>query len=72
LSKSSSRRPEPLDLERDLPVTEEDRQVLYALRWPRVSGSLEHANRFCTPRLGRLREQPVERPTFAGSEPFEL
>jgi len=39
---------------------------------PDRSGRLEPANRFCTPQWGRHREQVVERPTFAGAEPFEL
>ncbi|MCU0233382.1 MAG: hypothetical protein MUE90_05045 [Thermoanaerobaculales bacterium] len=59
-----------LDLERDLPTTEEDVSVLRRLRMTRVGNGLAEPRRLVAP--GWTLEAAAARPTFAGFEAFEL
>jgi hypothetical protein len=64
----SSKRPEPLDLERDLPTTAEDVAALKRIREGRRISFAEYL-RF----LSRLQlPARVPRKTHEGHEPFEL
>ncbi len=67
---NSTKRPEPLDLERDLETTAEDVEVLRRLREASRSGtSLMRLNELqLPPWLARVEE----RPTSEGWEPFDL
>ena len=59
-----------LDLERDLPATEQDILVLRQLRATATELPLVHVNRLVAPMW--TREAAAARPTFEGCEPFEL
>jgi hypothetical protein len=58
------------DLERDLPVSEDDVRVLNALRHIAIDEASRHPNRFRTP--GWTKEKTYARPTFEGAEEFWL
>jgi hypothetical protein len=59
-----------LDLERDLPTTEEDVAVLRELRGRRIDQPLVHINRLLAP--GWTLEAAAARPLFTDCPPFEL
>ncbi|HSN53474.1 MAG TPA: hypothetical protein VLT32_02325 [Candidatus Sulfomarinibacteraceae bacterium] len=59
-----------LDLEHDLPTTEEDVSVLRRLRMTRVGNGLVEPGRLVTPEW--TLEAAAARPTFEGFRPFEL
>jgi hypothetical protein len=63
----SSKRSEPLDLERDIPTTPEDVAALRRIKESRRVSFAEYL-RF----LSRLAPPPVRRKTHQGYEPFEL
>lgn len=63
----SSTRPEPLDLERDVPTTADDVAALRRIRESRRIPFAEYL-RF----LSQLLPAPRRRKTFEGREPFEL
>ena len=58
------------DLERDLPTTAEDVEVMRALRIRPVEGALTDLRRLLAP--GWTLEAAAARPTFEGCPPFEL
>jgi hypothetical protein len=59
-----------LNLEQDLPTTEEDVSVLRRLRMTRVGNGLVEPDRLVAP--GWTLEAAAARPTFEGCQPFEL
>ena len=66
----SSKRPEPLDLERDLPTTAEDVAALRRIREGRRISFAEYL-RFLS-RLAMPSGEARRRKTHEGQEPFEL
>lgn len=66
----SSKKPEPLDLEKDLPTTPEDIAALRHLRWSRRLGFADYL-RFLS-QLERPAAGAECRKTHEGYEPFEL
>lgn len=68
----SSKRPELLDLERDLPTTAEDVQVLRELRLRRTQGGWEDLLLQLSAAEPTSSDELRKRKTMAGMEPFEL
>lgn len=66
----SSKDPEPLDLEKDLPTKPEDVAALRCIRWSRRLGVADYL-RFLS-RLERPAAGAERRKTHEGHEPFEL
>ena len=66
----SSDRPEILDLERDLPTTEEDSETLWKLSRRTREDLLKNLNQLLAP--GWTLEKARSFPFFDGCEPFEL
>ena len=66
----SSKRPEPLDLERDLPTTAEDVAALRRIRESRKISFAEYLRFLSRLRLPTGAARP--RKTHEGQEPFEL